>query len=347
MFWFVDMPDEFVKLFHGSGGQLTDKLIEKLFVNRVKLHNVFGGVGLRDFDDGASIPIGDFELVMTSDGYTVDPIFFPGGDIGVLAVCGTINDLAVMGAKPLAIMDNIIVEEGFPMTDLELIVNSMIKTAEENNVAIVGGDFKVMPKGKLDKIVIGMSGIGIAPRGKIITDRGVKCGDKIIVTGSIGEHEIALMSVREGLSFIGEIKSDVAAIYNVMEAALEVGGVHAAKDPTRGGLAEALNVWASKCNVGIWIDESKIPIRSEVKAVCEMMGLDPLYLACEGRAVLSVDPAYADDILNRIRRFKGCESASIIGEVRSSPKGYVVMETLIGGSRVVPSPIGSQLPRIC
>jgi len=341
------MEDAFINLSHGSGGQLTDKLVEKLFVSKVKYHNVFGGVGLRDMDDGASIPLGDFELVLTSDGYTVDPLFFPGGNIGVLAVCGTINDLAVMGAKPLAVMDNIIVEEGFPMSDLELIVDSMIKVASSNNVAIIGGDFKVMPRGKLDKIVIGMCGVGIVRRGRIITDYGVKCGDKIIVTGSIGNHEIALMSVREGISFIGEIKSDVAPIYNVMEAAIEIGGVHAAKDPTRGGLAGVLNTWARKNNVEIYIQESNIPIDPEVKAVCEMMGLDPLYLACEGRAVLCVDSTIADELLNKIRRFNGCENANIIGEVRNDYPGYVVLETVVGGRRIVPPPVGSQFPRIC
>ncbi|MEM0084812.1 MAG: hydrogenase expression/formation protein HypE [Candidatus Methanomethylicia archaeon] len=341
------MENEFIKLFHGSGGQLTDKIIEKLFVNRVRLHNVFGGIGLKDLDDGASIPMGDFEFIITSDGYTVDPIFFPGGDIGMLAVCGTINDLAVMGAKPIAIMDNLIVEEGFPIFDLERIVDSMIKVASENNVAIIGGDFKVMPKGKLDKIVIGMCGIGVVHKGRVITDYGVKCGDKIIVTGTIGDHEIALMSVREGLSFIGNIKSDVAPIYNVIESALNVGGIHAAKDPTRGGLAGVLNVWAKKNNVEIYIQESEIPLKPEVKVVCEMMGLDPLYLACEGRAVLSVDPIMADEVLNKIRSLNGCESANIIGEVRESHPGYVVMETVVGGMRVIPPPVGSQLPRIC
>ncbi|HDO20608.1 MAG: hydrogenase expression/formation protein HypE [archaeon GB-1845-036] len=336
-----------VELIHGSGGRAMNELIDFLIVKKVKLGNVFGGIGLKDMDDGASIPLGDLELVFTSDSYTVEPLFFPGGNIGVLAACGTINDLAVMGAKPLALMDSIIVEEGFPISKLNEIIESLVEVTSMNNVAIVGGDFKVMPKGKMDKIIISTSGIGIAKKNSIITDSGLKPGNKIIVTGTIGEHELSLISVREGLSFESPIASDVAPIWPLIEASMKIGGLRAAKDPTRGGLAAALNEMARKSNVSIWIYEENIPIKPEVKAACEMLGLDPLYLACEGRAILGVDCERADEILKAIRNFEIARTSAIIGEVRSENPGYVVLETSIGGKRILESPVGMPLPRIC
>jgi len=336
-----------VELIHGSGGEAMANLIKEIIIPNFKLGSVFEGLGLKDMDDGSTIPIEDLELVMTSDGYTVDPIFFPGGDIGKLAISGTINDLAVMGAKPLAILNSMIVEEGFPISDLKKIVHSMATTAEDIGVAVIGGDFKVMPKGKVDKIVITTTGIGLAKRGRVIRDSGLRPGDKIIVTGTIGDHELALISVREGISFECSITSDVAPIWPVMEAALKVGGITAAKDPTRGGLAAALNELAKKSGVSVWIGEDKIPIKSEVKAAAEMLGLDPLYLACEGRAVIGVRAEKASEVLEAIKSTKLGRDAAIIGEVRSESPGYVILETVIGGKRILEPPIGMPLPRVC
>jgi len=336
-----------IELVHGGGGEAMMNLVNRVIVSKVKIGRIFNGLGIWDLDDGASMPIGDFELVFTSDGYTINPLFFPGGDIGKLAITGTINDLSVMGAKPLAILDDIIVEEGFPVADLEKIVSSMISVAESLNIAIIGGDFKVMPKGKLDKIIIASTGIGVAERGRVIRDSGLKTGDKIIVTGTVGEHEIALLSVREGLTFESNITSDLAPLWPLMEKALKVGGITAAKDPTRGGLASTLNEMAKKSRVCIWIYEDNIPIRSEVKAACEMLGLDPLYLACEGRAIIGVEASKAEEVLDAIKSTEIGKNATIIGEVRSEPTGYVVLQTTIGGKRVIEPPIGMPLPRIC
>ena len=336
-----------VELVHGGGGEAMMNLVNRVIVSKVKIGRIFNGLGIWDLDDGASMPIGDFELVFTSDGYTINPLFFPGGDIGKLAITGTINDLSVMGAKPLAILDDIIVEEGFPVADLEKIISSIISVAESLNIAIIGGDFKVMPKGKLDKIIIASTGIGVAERGRVIRDSGLKPGDKIIVTGTVGEHEIALLSVREGLTFESNIISDLAPLWPLMEEALKVGGITAAKDPTRGGLASTLNEMAKKSRVCIWIYEDNIPIRSEVKAACEMLGLDPLYLACEGRAIIGVEASKAEEVLDAIKSTEIGKNATIIGEVRSEPTGYVVLQTTIGGKRVIEPPIGMPLPRIC
>lgn len=336
-----------VELVHGGGGEAMADLIGSIIVSKVRRGRIFGGIGIWDLDDGASMPIGDFELVFTSDGYTVEPLFFPGGDIGKLAITGTINDLSVMGARPLAILDDIIVEEGFPLADLERIVSSMVSVAESLDVSIIGGDFKVMPRGKLDKIVIASMGIGIARKGGVIRDSGLKPGDKIIVTGSIGEHEIALLSVREGLSFEVNVQSDLAPIWPLMEKALEIGGITAAKDPTRGGVASALNEMAKKSRVCIWLYEDRIPVRDEIRAACEMLGLDPLYLACEGRAIIGVDASRADELLEVIKSIDTGRSAEIIGEVKSEPKGYVVLQTAIGGKRIIEPPVGIHLPRIC
>ncbi len=341
------MHDEYVKLIHGGGGEVMVNLIESLFVKSFGDGRILNGVGLKDLDDGASIPLGEWEIVLTSDGYTVDPIFFPGGDIGKLAISGTINDLAVMGAKPLAILDDLIVEEGFSINDLKKVINSMSLTAKEIGVTIMGGDFKVMPKGRIDKLIITTTGIGLTRRGKVITDSGLRPGDKIIVTGTIGEHEIALISVREGIEFETEIVSDVAPIWPIMNKALKIGGITAAKDPTRGGLAAALNELAKKSNVGIIIHENKIPIRDEVRAASEMLGLDPLYLACEGRAIIGVKPEKAEEVLEAIRSIHLGKNATIIGQVVKENPGFVVLETMVGGRRIIEPPIGTPLPRVC
>lgn len=322
-------------------------LLTKLLIPKFTLRRVYGGIGLDEMDDGATIPLGDVEVVVTIDSHTVTPIFFPGGDIGRLAISGTINDLAVMGAKPIAIADAIVVEEGLALEDLEHILSSMNKTAEECGVAIITGDFKVMPKGHLDKVVISTCGLGLVARGGAIRDSGLKPGDAIVVTGTVGDHGVALASVREGLSFETKLTSDVAPIWDVMEAALKAGGITAAKDLTRGGLAAAINEMAKKSRVGIKLWGSSIPIKPEVKAASEMLGLDPLEVTCEGRAVLGVDGTKVGEVLEAVRSRRGGRDAAIIGEVVADRVGFVTLETEVGGTRVLEAPVGEPIPRVC
>lgn len=337
----------FVQLVHGGGGTAMNELLSRVLAPHFTLRRVQGGIGLDEMDDGATVPLGDLELVLTIDSHTVDPIFFPGGDIGRLAVAGTVNDLAVMGARPMAIADAIVVEEGFPLDDLKRIARSMDEAAVEAGVAIVGGDFKVMPRGKVDRAVITTCGLGIARRGQVLRDCGLRPGDLIIVTGTVGDHGIALASVREGLGFETELRSDVAPIWDVVEAALKVGGITAAKDPTRGGLAAALNEMASKSRVGIRVWEEAIPIREEVRAASEMLGLDPLEVTCEGRAILGVERGVAEEVLKAVRSTKHGASAAIIGEAVAERPGFVVLETRVGGRRVIEPPVGEPIPRVC
>ncbi|MGQ9759319.1 MAG: hydrogenase expression/formation protein HypE [Candidatus Methanomethylicaceae archaeon] len=336
-----------VQLSHGAGGTIMNELIRGVILNNVKKGKVEGGVGLDEFDDGATLPFNGKEIVVSSDAYTVNPIFFPGGDIGRLAVCGTVNDLAMMGGRPLALTDTVVVEEGFPLEDLEKIIRSMNATIEEVGMALVHGDFKVMPRGKLDGIIISTAGIGLLEKGKAILDSGLKEGDRIITTGTIGDHGIVITSLREGISFKTSVISDVAPLWNLMKEAMIAGEITAAKDPTRGGLAMALNEMASRSRVSIWINEEDIPIRNEVRGACEMLGLDPLELACEGRAVLGVKENDAENVLDAIRSTKEGRDARIIGFVKKERPGYVVMETVVGGKRVVNPPLGEPTPRIC
>lgn len=323
------------------------ELLSRAILPKFTLRRVGEGVGLDEMDDGATVPLDGLELVMTIDSHTVDPIFFPGGDIGKLAMAGTVNDLAVMGARPIAVMDAIVVEEGFPIRDLEQIVKSMNEVALEVGVAVIGGDLKVMPRGKLDKVVITTCGLGVAQRGRVLRDSGLRPGNLIIVTGTVGDHGIALASVREGLSFETELKSDVAPIWDVVEAALKVGGLTAAKDPTRGGVAAALNEMASKSKVGIRLWEEAIPIREEVRVASEMLGLDPLEVTCEGRALLGVERGLAKEVLEAVRATRRGRDAAIVGEVVAEHPGFVVMETKVGGRRVVEPPVGEPIPRVC
>ncbi len=338
---------EVIQLSHGAGGEAMWELIKALILPAFKLKRIEDGVGLEDLDDASTIPLGDLEVVVSIDSHTVEPLFFPGGDIGRLAVAGSVNDVAVMGAKPLAIVDALVVEEGFPVKDLERIIDSMSKTAEEARVALLGGDFKVMPKGKMDGVVITTAAIGVAQRGRTLRDNQLQEGDVIIVSGPIGDHGIAIASVREGISFETPLTSDVMPIADLMEEALKAGEVRAAKDPTRGGLAATLNELASKAGVSIWIREEDIPIRPEVRAAAEMLGLDPLELSCEGRVVLAVAREDAGQVLQALRRHPKGKDANIIGEVKAERPGYVVMETMVGGLRVVNMPIGEPTPRVC
>lgn len=339
--------EEVISLVHGAGGALMNDLVQELFVNGFLLKQALKGVPLDAMDDGGSFKLLNDEVVVTIDSHTVDPIFFPGGDIGKLAIAGTVNDVAVMGAQPIAILDAIVVEEGFPKKLLKEIVKSMNETAEEVPVAIISGDFKVMPKGKLDKIIITTTGVGIAKKGKVIVDSGAKPGDKIIISGSIGEHGVALLSARAGLGFESEIISDVAPIWNVVKSALNAGEVHAMKDPTRGGLIQALTEIAEKSKVSLFLDEEEIPIKDAVIAACEMLGIDPLELINEGRVLMIVKSEDSDNILKAIKKTKYGRDARIIGEVKEEQPGKVFMRTAIGSTRLLERPVGEPLPRIC
>ncbi len=335
-----------ITLAHGSGGLEYRELLEKILFPKVKLKATPGGRGLDFEEDSAIIRLDSNRLIaVTSDSYTVKPIFFPGGDIGKLAACGTINDLAVMGAKPLAFLDTIVVREGFRIRDLERIFKSMITVLEKYSISLIGGDLKVMPKGSLEDIIITTMGIGVVERGKLITNDGLKPGDVLIINGGVGEHGAVILAMQLGID-VGRLKSDCSSILDVVELASKYCKIHAAKDPTRGGLAMALNELAEKSKVGIIVYEDRIPVREEVEAICEMAGIDPLALACEGRVILGVPREYAENIVEELRG-KGYKDASIIGEVTRENPGRVILETSIGSHRLILPPTGELVPRIC
>lgn len=330
---------------HGAGGEIMQGLISGIILENIKNKSVNGGIGLEELDDGATIPLDEYEIVISTDSHTINPIFFPGGDIGKISIAGTVNDVSVMGAKPLAIASAMIISEGFSSEDLEKIVKSMDAVATEAGVAIVTGDTKVMEKDKLDKIIITTTGIGIARKGEIKRDSDLKVGDKVILTGSVGDHGISLMSFREGFGFDTDLKSDVAPVWGMVKAALEIGGVTAMKDPTRGGIANALNELASKSGVGMLIDEEKIPFKKEVNAASEMLGIDPYEVANEGKVILGVEKEKAPEILEAIRKTKYGKEAQIIGEVTEDE--HVIMITTLGGKRILEEPIADPVPRVC
>lgn len=330
---------------HGAGGDVMQSLISSTILENISKKQVEDGISLDALDDGATIPIGDKEIVITTDGHTIHPLFFPGGDIGRVSAAGTMNDIAVMGAKPIALTNAMIIREGFPIEDLEKIIKSMDETCKEADVAIVTGDTKVMENDKIDELVIVTTGIGIVDKGKAIKDSGLELGDKIILTGSVGDHGMSLMSFREGFGFETTLKSDVAPVWEMVEKALEIGRVTAMKDPTRGGIANALNEMAEKSGYGILIDEEKIPVKREVKAISEMLGIDPYEVANEGKVIMGVKADKAEEILKAIKNTKYGEDAEIIGEVTEDK--HVIMETAIGGKRILESPVADPVPRVC
>jgi hydrogenase expression/formation protein HypE len=334
-----------IKLEYGAGGELMGEFIRDVILKNIALKSL-GGIGLEALDDGATIPFEDKHIVFTIDGHTVKPLFFPGGDVGRLAVSGTVNDLAVMGAKPLALANSMIIQEGFGMEEFERILKSMDETSKEVPVSIVTGDTKVV-EDKIGIFVI-TAGIGIAE--KPISDNGAKVGDVILVSGTVGDHGIAIMSHREGISFETELKSDVAPIWEVVESVAKAIGwenIHAMKDPTRGGLSNALNEMARKADVGFLVRESDIPIKPEVKAASDMLGISPFEVANEGKVVMVVNKEYAEEALEAMRRTRYGKEAAIIGEVIEDYKGKVVLETGIGGKRFLEPPIGDPVPRVC
>ncbi len=330
---------------HGAGGEIMQDLISDIILGNIKNKKVNGGVGLEELDDGASIPFGEYEIIISTDSHTIHPIFFPGGDIGKISMAGTINDVSVMGSKPLAIASAMVLSEGFLSEDLTKIVKSMDAISREVDVAIVTGDTKVMEKDKLDKIIITTTGIGLVKKGQVKRDSNLKVGDQIILTGSVGDHGIALMSYREGFGFETDLKSDVAPVWGMVKAALDIGGVNAMKDPTRGGIANALNELASKSGVGMFIDEDRIPLKREVVAASEMLGIDPYEVANEGKVIMGVDKNKAEEILQAIRNTKYGKEAQIIGEVTQDR--HVILDTIVGGKRILEEPIADPVPRVC
>jgi len=330
-----------ILLAHGSGGRLAHQLVERSFVKA--LVNPI----LAKLDDSAVFEIGG-RLAFTTDSYTVSPIFFPGGDIGKLAVCGTVNDLAMSGAKPLYLSLAFIIEEGLSQKELGQIVVSIQKATQEAGVKIITGDTKVVNRGSADRLFINTAGIGIIPEGVDISGSNARPGDKVILSGAIGEHGIAVLSRREGLSFSTNLKSDCAPLAKlVMEMLAASPSIHCLRDPTRGGLATALNELATQSRVGIRIEEEKVPTREEVLAACEMLGLDPLYIANEGKLIAIVPAEDAESVLTAMSRNHYGKEAAIIGEVTAKHPGRVVMKTSLGTTRIVDMLVGDPLPRIC
>ena len=331
-----------VLLAHGGGGNLSHQLIQKMFLSR------FSNSFLSEEHDGAVIPVKEGRIAFSTDSYVVHPIFFPGGNIGELAINGTVNDLSMCGAKPLFISTGFIIEEGLPMEELWLIVLSMKQAAETAGVQIVTGDTKVVDKGKGDKIFINTSGIGFINPGVDISPKNCSLGDVIILNGRIADHGIAIISAREGLSFETQIKSDTAPLNSLVELMLNTSrNIHVLRDPTRGGLASALNEIAMTSGRSIMIDENSIPISEEVKGACEILGFDPLYIANEGKLIAFVPEADSVKVLNAMRSHPLGKESVIIGKVVTGNPGSVVMKTSIGSTRIVDMLSGEQLSRIC
>ena len=333
--------DDSILLAHGSGGKLSHELVKK------KLLPFLSNPALSKLDDSAIFEASG-RLAFTTDGYVVNPIFFPGGDIGKLAVCGTVNDLSMNGAKPLYLSLSAIIEEGLLFNELEQIMQSIKKAAEEAGVSIIAGDTKVVNRGQADKLFITTSGVGIIPAGVDISGANARAGDKVLLSGTIGDHGIAVMSQREGLRFSMTLESDCAPLNKLVSQILEVSSrIHCLRDPTRGGLATTLNELAQQSKVGIVVDEARIPVKEDVKAACELLGVDPLYVANEGKLVAIADPADADKILTQMKKNSYGRDAAIIGEVTAEYRGKVVMKTKLGPSRIVDMISGELLPRIC
>lgn len=332
---------EKILLAHGSGSRLSHDLVEKILAP--PLSNPI----LSRMDDSAVFQLSG-KVAFTTDSYVVNPIFFPGGDIGRLAVCGTVNDLSMSGARPLYISLALIIEEGLGIEELRRVIESVRETAEEAGVIIVTGDTKVVDRGKADRLFINTAGIGLIEGEMDISGSNARPGDRIILSGGIGEHGIAVMSQREGLKFSLPITSDCAPLNHLAAAMLAASRrIHSMRDPTRGGLASTLNEFARQSGVGISIEEAKIPVHDGVKGACELLGLDPLYIANEGKLVAAVGPEDADTVLAAMRKNKYGGQAAIIGEVTDGHKSRVVMKTRIGSSRIVDMPAGEILPRIC
>ncbi len=348
------MPEARIILGHGSGGKLSHELIESLFLP------LFLNPILQTGDDSAVFPLRDSgkfpggqradeqRIAFTTDSYVVKPLFWPGGDIGKLAVCGTVNDLAMVGATPLYLSAAFVIGEGLPISTLRRIVTSMKRAAREAGVKIVTGDTKVVEKGSADGLFINTAGVGLLAGGVNISGSNARPGDMVIISGTVGDHGIAVLSAREGLTFRNNFKSDVAPLNHLVAAMLKTSHkIHVLRDPTRGGLATTLNEIARQSGVGIRIIEEKIPVREEVVAVCEILGYDPLHVANEGKVVACVAPEDAEKLIAVMRGSPYGSEATIIGEVLAEPKTRVMLKTRVGGTRIIDMLAGEMLPRIC
>lgn len=336
------MKDERILLAHGSGGKLSHDLVARV------MQPAFANPALDLMHDGARVEAAGAKLAFTTDSYVVKPLFFAGGDIGKLAVCGTVNDLAVSGAAPLYLSAGFIIEEGFPVADLRKIVASMRAAAEEAGVSIVTGDTKVVEKGAVDGIYINTAGIGAVISGTDISPLRAKPGQDIILNGPVGDHAVAVMAGRHGLKLPAAVVSDCAPLGGMISAVLTaVPQVAVLRDPTRGGLATTLNEIAAQAGVGIMVDEAAIPVRPEVQAVCDILGFDPLYLANEGKVIIFVESAYSEKVIAVMRAHPYGREARVIGRVAAAPAGQVGLKTGIGGVRLLDMLVGDQLPRIC
>lgn len=328
---------------HGAGGRMSHQLIQKAFLP------AFKNPALNAGDDAALVEPGlRQKLSISTDSHVVSPLFFPGGDIGKLAVCGTVNDVAMLGAKPLYLTAGFILEEGLQMDTLQRVIESMKQAAEEAGVQIVAGDTKVVQKGKADGLYITTAGVGVIREGVSVSGANAKAGDAVILSGTIGDHGIAVLGARGELGFESSIQSDAAPLNHLIEAMLDASpNIHVLRDPTRGGLATTLNEIATQSNVGIMLKEESIPVHREVNAACEMLGFDPLYIANEGKLVCFVPREDAEKVLSVMKQTRYGEAAVIIGEVTEEPKGRVLLKTAIGSTRVVDMLAGEMLPRIC
>ena len=331
-----------VTLDHGGGGRASRELLQRFVLKR------FGSPILEKLDDSAVVEFPAGQLALTTDGYVVDPLFFPGGDIGRLAVNGTVNDLSVQGAQPLFLSAAFILEEGFELADLERVLTSMADAAEQAGVSIVTGDTKVVPQGKGDKIYINTTGVGVVPEGVDVSGMNARVGDKVILSGSVGDHGIAVLSQREGLAFDTDLKSDSAPLNRLVgDILLVTRAVHTMRDPTRGGVAASLNEIAVQSDVGITVTEVTVPVSEGVRSACEILGLDPLYVANEGKLLVFVTPEQSFAVLERMRQNEHGRNAEIIGEVVADHPGRVIVRTGSGGTRILDMPLGELLPRIC
>ena len=336
------MKTDQILLDHGGGGKISHSLIAETMLP------VFDNSILSQLDDGAVFKIDDKQFAFSTDSYVVDPIFFPGGNIGDLAVNGTVNDLAMCGATPLYLSVGLIIEEGFSMADLEKILKAMHIAAKKAEVIIVTGDTKVVPKGAADKIFINSSGIGLIPEHIKISGHNARPGDKILLSGSIADHGITVLTQREGMDFDSPIISDTAPLNHMVKRMLLASeDIHVLRDPTRGGVGTSLNEIAISSKVGIRIYENKIPVKDEVSGICELLGFDPLYIANEGKLLAFVEADSSEEVLKTMRKDEFGKDACIIGEVISDNPGSVFMQTCIGGTRIVDMLTGEQLPRIC
>lgn len=333
---------DIITLDHGSGGETSHELVDEIFVSR--LDNEF----LRKLDDSAVLEFSGQTLAMTTDSYVVDPIFFPGGNIGSLAVHGTINDLAMQGAYPLYLTLGLMLEEGLPMQDLKKIIDSVAEASQEAGVKIVAGDTKVVPRGNLDKIFINTSGIGIIPHGVDVSSHNARPGDKLLINGNVGDHGMAILSRREGLNFETPLKSDSAPLNSLVARMLGASSnIHVLRDPTRGGVATALNEIARNSHVGVVVLEEALPISRPVLSAAELLGLDPLYVANEGKCLVVASDEDVSKVLRAMKKGNYGKNSTIIGEITADNPGRVLLKTKVGGTRIISMLTGEQLPRIC